>query len=277
MDCDFYRFCWRKFDKIFDSDYGGRKLKCKLQSKAESKIGCKVCGSLAVRGAMKKNVINVYAIAAVTLAVLVSCLLVSCGKKNARSDEIYYAAANGELGKVKALLKTNPDLISSKEDKFGYTPLHLATQEGHKDVVAYLLANKADVNAREKDNQTPLHLAVVRDHKDVAELLLTNNADVNAKDKNGWTPLHWAAALDHEDMAALLLANNADVNAKSSDGTTPLHLATQENDKDIVALLLANNADVNAKDDGGTTPLHLAVFLVHEDVADLLRQHGGHE
>ena len=46
---------------------------------------------------------------------------------------------------------------------------------------------------------------------------------------------------------------------------------------DLVELLLANHADVNATDKDGRTPLHYAEKRHHEDVAALLRQHGGHE
>ena len=70
----------------------------------------------------------------------------------------------------------------------------------------------------------------------------------------------------------------ADVNAKDNAGQTPLYEAVRNGRKDIVELLLANNADVNAKDSYGQTPLHMALgFSPKEDVADLLRQHGGHE
>jgi hypothetical protein len=52
-------------------------------------------------------------------------------------QEIDDAAQNGDLEKVKALLKDNPDLVSSK-DKWGRTPLHLAARNGHKDVAELL-------------------------------------------------------------------------------------------------------------------------------------------
>ena len=47
-------------------------------------------------------------------------------------------------------------------------------------------------------------LAALRGHKDVAELLLANKAEVNAKDNNGETPLHEAVDKGHKDVAGLL-------------------------------------------------------------------------
>jgi ankyrin repeat protein len=44
-----------------------------------------------------------------------------------------------------------------------------------------------------------------------------------------------------------------------------------------VKLLLTNKAGVNAKTNKGETPVQMAVAQKHKDVADLLRQHGGHE
>jgi len=42
-------------------------------------------------------------------------------------------------------------------------------------------------------------------------------------------------------------------------------------------LLLANHADVNAKDTHGRTPLGYALLHKNNELAELLRQHGGLE
>jgi hypothetical protein len=54
------------------------------------------------------------------------------------------------LAKVKALLKDNPGLISSRDSRDGYTPLLPAAAYDRKDVVEFLLAKNAEVDA--KDN-----------------------------------------------------------------------------------------------------------------------------
>jgi len=133
----------------------------------------------------------------------------------------------------------------------------LAAFNDHKDVAELLLANKADVNA--------LHFAAFNDHKDIADLLLAKGAAVNAKTDKGVTPLHWAAMKGHKDVVELLLANTADVNAQTEQTVVPPTPLWDEE--------MGNSLKVY----GGWTPLHLAAFYGHMDVAELLRQHGGHE
>lgn len=208
--------------------------------------------------------------------------------------EIHDAARDGDLGKIKALLKNNPDLVFRKDD-MGMTPLLWAAANDHKEVVEFLLANKAEINAKEnnfigpaalaaalgqpnfksdaKENRglTPLGAAAVFGHRDIAELLLANKADVNAKDNEGMTPLHWAVALYHKDVAAVLLSHGADVNARDSEGTAPLHWAAVAGHKDLVELLLANDAYVNVKDNQGRTPLNYTEQNDNKSIAALLR------
>jgi ankyrin repeat protein len=233
--------------------------------------------------------------AAVLLVALAIAIPAFCG-------EIHDAAKAGDLAKARALLKSHPDLVFSKDEDYGMTPLHLASCYDHKDVAELLLANKADANAKSNEHSTggqfqgsvtPLHLAAENGYRDVAVLLLANKADVNAKNKDGWTPLHEAAAMGNKDVVELLLANKAEVNAKCNYGYTPLHEAAEGNEapdkkglgsaghKDVVKLLLDHGADVNAKNKSGSTPLNLAVFSANfydnRATVALLRQYGGHE
>jgi ankyrin repeat protein len=162
--------------------------------------------------------------AAATALLLVGCV------------DIDQAARDGNLAKVQALLKSHPEQVD-KRDPATMTPLHLAAQEGHKDMAELLLANKADVNAKAADGWTPLHLATQNGHKDVAELLLANKADVNAKATDGSTPLHLAAAAGATEVAQLLLEHDADAVLKANDGAKPAERAEAAGHKDVVALI----------------------------------------
>lgn len=119
---------------------------------------------------------------------------------------IHDAARSGDLAKVEALVKAHPELVSAKDEQYGQTPLEIAAFNGHKDVAEFLLANKADVNAKAKNGSTALHLAAARGNKEIVELLLADNADVNALDNEGWSPMHSAVFWSQKETADLLAA-----------------------------------------------------------------------
>ena len=74
------------------------------------------------------------------------------------------------LRNILVLLQGDPDLAFSK-DEYGASPLHWAAETGQRDVVEFLPANKAEVNAKDDKGETPFHWAALMGHKDVAELL----------------------------------------------------------------------------------------------------------
>jgi tetratricopeptide (TPR) repeat protein len=216
----------------------------------------------------------------------------SCAGVDASSSVAALIRAAADLGNIETLLANCPSLVFSK-DAHGRTLLHNAAIEGRKDVAGLLLASKADVNAIDNDGVTPLMNAAAetaggsRSHQDgakqVMELLLDNGANVNSRaNSNGamMTALHYAVfnvgQHNRVDVVELLLSKGADVSARTSpDGVTPLALAASGGLTDIVELLLANKADVNAKAANGATPLSAAIQNHHNDVAELLRKHGG--
>jgi uncharacterized protein len=72
----------------------------------------------------------IFCLAIVTLIALACSTPAFCG-------EIHDAAKTGDLARVKALLKENPELVSSR-DEDGKTPLHLAIANSHKDITELL-------------------------------------------------------------------------------------------------------------------------------------------
>jgi hypothetical protein len=148
---------------------------------------------------LRLNFSNLFAALLLAVAVLVGGTPAFCGP-------IHDAARAGDLAKVQSLVKDHPDLVSSKDEKFGQTPLHVAAFNDRKDVAEFLLANKADVNAKAKNGSTPLHLAAAKGNKDIVELLLANKANINALDNDGWSPLHSAVIGGQKETADLLAA-----------------------------------------------------------------------
>jgi uncharacterized protein len=75
------------------------------------------------------------------------------------------------------------------------------------------------------------------------QALLAQGAEVNARNAHGWTPLHVAAAGGDPAVIALLLQHGADVHAQSHIGTTPLDNATTRGGRQaVIDLLLAHGA-----------------------------------
>jgi len=96
--------------------------------------------------------------------------------------------------------------------------LHRLTQKGFIEKVEELVAQGADVNARDEVGRTPLHIASAENHNIDMKVLLDIGADVNARDGQGRTPLMYAAADGLKRAATLLIQEGADVHLRDADG-----------------------------------------------------------
>ena len=83
--------------------------------------------------------------------------------------------------------------------------LHDATRTGDIEVVKQHIAAGTGVNAKTAlDKRTPLLLAAWYGHKEIVELLIAEGADVNAKNDEGKTPLDMAIDRKRTETADLL-------------------------------------------------------------------------
>jgi hypothetical protein len=166
----------------------------------------------------------------------IALLMITIWTVPAFCGPIHQAAHAGDSAKVKALLKENPDLHFSR-DNLGLIPLHWATWDVHKALVEFLLANKAEVNAKDGIGRTPLYYAA--GHKDIVELLLTHGATVNIKRSDDMTPLYLAAMQGDLVKAKELLKSNPGL--ASGKNSNALYWAAEHGYKDVAALLLAHH------------------------------------
>ena len=195
-----------------------------------------------------------------------------------------YAAANqGHRAMVELLAVRGADMNAKVELGSGFSPLgsrssggrtalHRAVEKGFQAVVEALLANKADINARDKSGGTPLHLAASKGHPGLTAYLLSKGADMNATIEDGGTPLMGAASGGHSDTLKQLIAAKASINVETTAGRTALSLAAEGGHLDSVMALLAAKADPNAGK--VNLPLHCAIMSKSTGIVEALLKAG---
>lgn len=143
-------------------------------------------------------------------------------------------------------------------DEFARTPLLVAANNGHKEIVQSLIACGASVNAI-TEHGSPLHLAADNGHTEVVNMLIKAGADVHATNAQRNTPLY-LAAFRKEAIVEALIAAGAIVDATNEDGATPLHMAASHpGNEAVVRALIRAGATVNATtNEDKATPLHMA-------------------
>jgi ankyrin repeat protein len=123
-----------------------------------------------------------------------------------------------------------------------------AARSDDETAVAALLAQKAEVDAREGDGTTALAWAAMRSNQRIAALLLKAGADPNLTNEIGIGPLSLAISNGSAEMVRLLLENGANPNIARENGETPLMTAARIGQVEVVRQLLDRGADLNARD-----------------------------
>ncbi|XP_058649467.1 caskin-2 isoform X5 [Onychostoma macrolepis] len=139
---------------------------------------------------------------------------------------LHLAAQYGHYEVSEMLLQhqSNPCTVNKAKK----TPLDLACEFGRLKVTQLLLSSNMVVALLEgngRDN-TPLHLASRNGHKDIIRLLLKAGIDINRTTKSG-TALHEAALYGKTEVVKLLLDAGIDVNIRNTYNQTALDIVNQ--------------------------------------------------
>jgi len=105
------------------------------------------------------------------------------------------------------------------------TPLMRAAHIGDRAVAGMLIAEGAEMNARNADGNNALWLACVGRHLDVMDLLVDAGIEIDNRNDNGATPLMYASSAGLAGVVERLLARGADRTPETLDGFSALDLA----------------------------------------------------
>ena len=140
---------------------------------------------------------------------------------------------------------------------------------GDLEAVERLLAEGVPVDARDPEHdETALTLALSIRKDAIARLLLAQGADVNARQIEGKTPIVDADV----SMFPELRDAGADIQAADNDGVTVLMTAIARAETEKVKWLIENGADTATKDNEGQTALNYAMDSVILEIFAILQR-----
>lgn len=177
------------------------------------------------------------------------------GTESRGSDALILAVQCAELRTVQHVLN-KPSTDPNSRDAHGNTALHLAAQQGRKDVVDLLMAD-------DNINDTLLN----NDHRQAFEVAANGDLALHMQVKRGAyiekINQQYASALQSKDNSLVDLLENPrvaallDMNKPDAEGNTALHNAVLSRDISRIQLLLGHGADPFPRNKRNKTPIDL--------------------
>lgn len=201
-----------------------------------------------------------FAILALALIGLAPFPLIASGQ-NMNDTRLHAAAATDDVATIKTLLAQGANIEA--RDSSGSTALLVATHENKISAAKALIAAGADVNAKDSIHDSPYLYAGARGHLEILKMTLDHGADLKSTNRYGGTALIPAAERGHVETVQTLIEAGVNVDHINNLGWTALLEAIilgngGERHQQIVRLLVDAKADVNLADRDGVTPFQHA-------------------
>ena len=111
-------------------------------------------------------------------------------------NALMMAAFDGDLATVKLLVLDKKATVN----KPGWAPIHYAATNGHLQIVQFLMANGALINALSPSETTPLMMAIGSGNDELIKYLLDNGADLRMRNHEGYTAIDVAQLFGKDDI-----------------------------------------------------------------------------
>ncbi|XP_060673355.1 ankyrin repeat-containing protein BDA1-like [Ziziphus jujuba] len=197
---------------------------------------------------------------------------------NTVENPLHVSCLAGKTEIAKEIVSLRPEFVRELNGH-GFSPLHIASANGHLEIVRELLHSVGNdiCLLKGKDGKVSFHCAANRGKVDVLrELVLACPESISQVTVRGETALHLAVKNNQfvafkvlmEELVRLEMMEI--VNWKDKEGNTILHSATMNKQHETIELLIgdvsATGVDLNSINSSGFTP---------RDVLDFILQSGG--
>ena len=201
------------------------------------------------------------------------------------------AIAIDDVSYVRSLVDAKTITANQGASGIGYAAAPMVTvaaRNASLNVLRYLIAAKADLNARTPDRDTAMMLAALFSEEDrermsnsymrydqAVRLLVEAGADMENIDINAYTPLAYAAYAGRDNTVTYLLSKGAKPNASAQGRmtyvNTPLMMAAMQGHRSVTLQLLRAGADATVRVQNGMTALEYALKSKQTQLEKVLR------
>ena len=209
----------------------------------------------------KANVVNHYGASPLHEAVRVASpeltgMLLEAGADVSAANEdgmtaLMLAARTGNVTVAESLVKAGAD-VNRREQFKGQSAVMWAAGENHPEMVAFLVAQGADLTIRANATDWPSQIS--------------NEPRVQYRPVGGLTPLLYAARAGCLGCVRTMVEAGADQDRPNPDGMTPMIMALDNGAPEVAHYLLDQGANPHTGAWGGRTPLYVAVTLRGEGI-----------